>query len=549
MDFLEYLNNDFMNKTFNEWYFDGMFWSNQFNHSQIYNIFFKYRQLEYREKEIIVSEDDALFLTGLPKGNSVLVQFYIEYLISCCKSTYNKSHVLDYTNSFLDLFFANINMIDNGLPYHNFVEIMKRTIRKVPNSKNSLSVKIYDRLIHDSNWHVMSHLADNLFYNAETARIFSNDMVQNIFNIFLQHTKEDNSEFEYLYFFLKKLVLLIANFNKKQSEPFFEQLCRLSLINIKLFTNYSKQIELQFIRDEMTALKNSFSDEDFALLDSELETANKEALSHMIKIDYASDPKQTKIIQDQYQKNIDTFNKMSNDKKILDLICQTYPFSIERTKRIIQQPVSCLSMFANELVLDQDGRVINYKKLTDNELFSLKAKFSLNIDIQVYMQLLVFPFFQTFTLDDESKKFIRSIFENNKLVDRNKIDDLSKLFCQFFNKEFENSVGQIVLAFEDSVRFYLKNQGLNIIKTNQSGHKIDLNYVFNNYENNSFRDKLLETIDEDFYFTLKWLLCDEYGFNLRNNYAHGDVYGSSLRDITAIYAIFQIFRFYFGFMS
>ena len=549
MDFLNYLNNDFKTKDFKNWYFDGMFWFNRFNGSRVYKAFFEYRQLEYREKEIVVSEEDANYLISLPRDNSVLVQFYIEYLISCCKSTYQKSHILDCCNSFIDLFFKNENVIDNGLPYHNFLEVVKRTIRKVPKSKIELSKKIYNFLINCSNYQVTSHLTDNLLYNSETANIFDNEMTQNIFSKYLKYAKENNSEYEFQYFLLKKLSLKIAEHNKKQGELFLEELCRLSLINIKLFNIHTKQVELQFIRDEMTKLKNNFNDEDFALLDSELEIANKEALSHMIKIDYASNPEQAKIVQEQYSKNICIFEKMSNDKKILELICQTSPFSIERTRRIIQQQSGGFSMFSNELLLDQDGRVINYKKLTDNELFSLKAKFSLNIDIQVYTQLLVFPFFQTFLLDDEAKKYIYSIFEKNKLVDDSKVDDLSKLFCQFFNKEFENSVGQIVLAFEDSVRFFLKKQGLNTIKTNQSGHKIDLNYVFNNNENNSFRDKLLETIDEDYYFTLKWLLCDEYGFNLRNNYAHGDIYGSSLRNVTAIFSIFQILRFYLGFKS
>ena len=73
--------------------------------------------------------------------------------------------------------------------------------------------------------------------------------------------------------------------------------------------------------------------------------------------------------------------------------------------------------------------------------------------------------------------------------------------------------------------------------------------IFNYDETNKFRDKLLETIDEDYYFTLTWLLTDEYGMNYRGNNFHGLSNVNISKTTNAIYTALLIIRLYLGFSN
>ena len=89
-----------------------------------------------------------------------------------------------------------------------------------------------------------------------------------------------------------------------------------------------------------------------------------------------------------------------------------------------------------------------------------------------------------------------------------------------------------------------------IRKRDKTNDFIGLNNIFNYYEKNNYRDKLLEVIDENYYFTLKWFLVDKYGFNLKNKVSHRYEYSNDLyNSIFSIYAVIQIFRLYWGFQK
>ena len=78
---------------------------------------------------------------------------------------------------------------------------------------------------------------------------------------------------------------------------------------------------------------------------------------------------------------------------------------------------------------------------------------------------------------------------------------LTHLF-RFFKGDYKNSIFDIILDLEESIRHYFKQRVLNIMKHDGSGDYIGLNNIFNDNKKNSFRDELLKIIDEDYYFTL-----------------------------------------------
>lgn len=316
--------------------------------------------------------------------------------------------------------------------------------------------------------------------------------------------------------------------------------------NIDFMENHVKQIELQKVRRYMDSLK-VYSDKDYLLIDNELEKANKAVLSELKSLTITLTEEKQKQIQDAITKSYEVFKSLNNEQRLIELFLKMKTLSLQDLTKQYENSKKGLISFFGESILDSDGRVINFDNLAKDNEFSLKSTQNISIFVERYMNQIFTPFIKTFSQDDKSKIFINEILANNKLVNPSKADYIESLFSYFLESDYRNSVFDIVEELEDSLRFYFKKEGLNIIKTNESGQFIDINYVFNNKENNSFRDKLLETIDEDYYFTLKWFLTDEYGFNLRNKIAHRINSKDLYKTTFAIYAVIQILRLYWGF--
>ena len=178
-------------------------------------------------------------------------------------------------------------------------------------------------------------------------------------------------------------------------------------------------------------------------------------------------------------------------------------------------------------------------------MFSLDARQYIDIEINFWIDLYFSSFYKYFNLDDESTKTIKKILTESDLIENNDIGKTINPIYLFFKKDFLHSIGDIIINFEGNLRKYLKRKGLNIYKRDKSHDVIDLNYIFNNHKVNSFRDCLLKIIDEDYYFTLKWLLTDKYGFNLRNQLAHDLSDKNILHSTYAIFTTLQILKLYF----
>ena len=69
-------------------------------------------------------------------------------------------------------------------------------------------------------------------------------------------------------------------------------------------------------------------------------------------------------------------------------------------------------------------------------------------------------------------------------------------------------------------------------------------YFFYFNDKNSYKDKLLEIIDEDYYFTFEYLLTDRCGFNFKNIASHRYSCPNADKSLEAVYCILHIFRFY-----
>lgn len=381
----------------------------------------------------------------------------------------------------------------------------------------------------------------------ELNTIFANHQYAEIINKFFK-TKVDKND---IYFYIDTYNDFLKYFKENDKKFYFillKKYCDFILLNLVNIDDNLKQTELQIVRQYMDVLKE-YDDKDYRIIDSELERINKEQLSKLKHRSIPLTDDQIQMVKKQIENNTKTFDSLSNSNKIVKLLFETIPLSLEELKKNYEDSKKGLSALFKESILDQDGRVINFNELTNEQDFSLKITQNIGLRVDIYFDLIFNPFFNTFKMDDEAKKTIIDIFANNKLVDESRKQLLSDLYISFFNGDYKNSIFDIILELEESFRYFLKQCGMNIMKRDGSGNYIGLNNIFNDNNKNSFRDELLKVIDDDYYFTLKWFLTDEYGFDIRDKISHRLKSVNLYKTKFAIYITLHIFRIYWGFQK
>lgn len=336
--------------------------------------------------------------------------------------------------------------------------------------------------------------------------------------------------------------------DKKRRKAFLKKYCDFVIDNISLIDVYRKYILLPLIRDYMDELR-SYSDESYNIIDNNIKIVSNEMLNKLQSFTISLPEDRNEELNDIQKKQYEKFMSMSNSDKVDELFTFLTPFNIDRIKNNISASNSVLHNLFPAFYLDENGKLINYRELTEIQMFSLKAKQHIDIFINFQFYLLIDSFFKTFNIDDSAKEYINKILLNNELVSLEQIEDLSYWFVEFFKTNFRDSVYDIIEEFEASLRYYFENQKMNIFKKNGTGDLIGLSTIFNDNENNPYRDKLYEVIDEDFYFTLKWLLVDEYGLQLRHKITHRFKSKQLYQKTDTIFVVLQIIIFYMGYQK
>ena len=294
---------------------------------------------------------------------------------------------------------------------------------------------------------------------------------------------------------------------------------------------------------------NIYGDSDYYIIDSSLEKANKESLKSMQSVEINLSEEFVKEMEEKinFQKKI--YLKLDCNERIQKLLSELSPINIIETKKYIEESKGAFASAFKEHIVDLDGKVINYNDLDETQMLSLKANEYINIMMRLYFACIIRPFYSSPINEDEVKKSIYNILTNSKLVSSDRIDSLLDSFVALLKQDFKASIYDIVEEFEESLRYYFKNEKMNIYKRNAKRDLIGLSNIFNDHKINTYRDRLYETIDENYYFTLKWFLVDNYGFGLKNKISHRykakDLYNTTY----AIYSAFQILRFYWGFQN
>ncbi len=548
--YLDEINEKMNLKKYNDLYIDDIFFGaeSDFSHDSFISILKKFSNITYSHKNIKVEPDDAqTILENYNASYNVLIRSVLDYLLSN-SSLRSKSNLVSDCKECSILYFENIKKINGGLPTYNLSIILKWTIYKHPSEKKDINDILFSNIIlgKEDTLEYFS-LSDYLLRDKELSNLFTKQQYVDIINKFYKTVVDMKETYFYIDTYNDFLQYFKDN-DKKEYQRLLKKYCDFIFANLVNIDDYLKQNELQKVRQYMDYLAE-YSDKDYQIIDCELERVNKEQISKLEQYNISLPSEQFNQIKKEMERNTKIFESLSSSNKIFKLLLETLPLSLEELRKNYEDSKKGLFAVFKENILDQDGKVLNFNELSDEQNFSLKVTENIGSRVDIYFYLIFNPFFNAFKMDDEAKKTIRDIFSNNKLVDQSRTQLLSDYFISFFEGDYKNSIFDIILELEESVRYYLKQCGLNIMKRDGSGDYIGLNNIFNNNKKNSFRDELLKIIDEDYYFTLKWFLTDEYGFDIRDKISHRLKSVGLYKTKFAIYISLHIFRLYWGFQK
>lgn len=505
-----------------------------------------YRYQSEKNKTFILTEQEYNILENeLIYDYHLLIKSILNYLITFSEHP-DKSNLRNCCIEYIKIFFENIKIINCGLPENNMIKIVKWTINKMPRFKKEISKLLFDKIINgDQSIVEYLSLTNSFIIDNELKDIFGVVQYFDIYDKYLlDYTDEVNIN---LYLDSYKLYydFLLKKTKNPQKERFKKKYCDFVINNIDFINISTKHVLLNNIRDIMNDL--NYSDKDYFIIDKSLEEANHKMLEKLQTQTFWFPKSVTYQIKQFQKEQNEIFFKVNNQDKIVKLLFELTPISISEIKKYIDDNKNQFASMCQKYLLDVDGKVINYKNLKDYEIFSLNAREYIYIITELYYELFIKIFFNNYSNDLISENFIKKICSSNKLISQDRVEIIVDSFISFFKQNFKESVYDIILELEESLRYYFKSLKMNVYKKNRSNDLIDLSTIFNNNTVNQYKDKLLEIIDEDFYFTLKWFLVDNYGFQLRHKIAHRYKSNELYNHKCSIYISIMIFKLYFGF--
>lgn len=331
--------------------------------------------------------------------------------------------------------------------------------------------------------------------------------------------------------------------NKNKVEQTEKDLISFALLNADKFDVFFIQMEFQKLENLMFDL-HCYEDKDFKLIEDYIDNSGKENLANMKVVDLKLSKEESEKINEEYIQYANIFKNFDSVKQINELMFQMEPLNIAYIKENINSKDNWASHFTENIIFDYDGKIINFDKENSKKYeFSIRGKPYCDICIIASVSFIYNIFMKYLKKDDVFKDYLKKIMFSNKLIENDKALILYRKFLLFFGFNLEDSVFDIISEFESSMRYYLKNSGMSIMKRNKKGEVINLNDIFN-YDNNSYKSKLLEIIDDDYYFTLEYLLTDRFGCNFKNIASHRFGNPNANFSSEAVYCVLHIFRFY-----
>lgn len=475
--------------------------------------------------KLIVNDDDCkTIVNNIDHSNHLLIQIF-EYFLLCANENHkdkHKSTLKEVTKSYINYYFGNVSK-DNFTNFnHNLYVVIMWCDYAIHEGLNDIFELMFDNVI--------NYNEPNLYYIWTVTHFINNDK----YSSFIKEKKKISKKVLLIY--EKKLKLLrIANETEAKSIYGFymdflnfykenpqmenrvnDDIANFFLHNINYFDYKFQYCHCKMIRGIMIKNRKKYSIDDFAIIDNSYDRAVEN-----IKKFYTNDyvyclpDEHSQIINEIIKEDSLKFRNREMEKKIDDLIDNIKPLEIKRNFNSEN-----LNLCINKMKL----RLFLLKKIFLNEIKKC-AK------------------------DDEFKDNLRQLLSSSKFISDDLLDFLTRKFIYFLSGNYEDSITDIFITFEECLRFYLKNKGIDIYKPIENMDYAILKDLFD--DSKEYRNNIEKFEDDSLFLTFKLLLLkvknennEIFGFNLRNEIAHGRNIVNNLSSDEAIYSGLLIFKLY-----
>lgn len=542
-EFLERINRELENKDISEWFIDDII--NDANKEccdEIEFLLYKYNIIDDSNSLKVSLEDAEIIISNYKDYYNILIKAVLDYLIALSPQR-NKSKLIEDSQEIIELYFDSLKSRQT-LSFYNLSTILTWTMHKFPKSKEEIKNSLLNKIIADGNEIDKISIVTFIISENVLCNLFSFEDYNKIYDIYFAYQIGKQDVEIYINFYDAFFNYLVKN--KKESKSFLIKFSDFIIKNADKIDVKTKIGLLEKVRKYMNkyGLSNQYE------MNKLIEKGCQEIKKTMFLINVSlSEENQEKLKSFINQQEKD-FKSLSNVQKVIKLMSDSFPLSLETLKKSYEdsKTKNITARFFKERFIF-NNRVVDNDSLNEEERFSLKSKKQIIIIVDIYCATILTPFIRSFILDNQTKEYFYSLLANNYLVSKDYVDYYFEPMIKFFDKDYRNSVYDLIETLEKSLRFYFENQKMNIYKKNSDEEFIGLSDIFNNKEENIYRDKLLETIDEDFYFTLKWFLTDHYGFAIKHRISHRYEDKHLYEEKGTLYIVIQIIRLYFAFQK
>jgi hypothetical protein len=277
--------------------------------------------------------------------------------------------------------------------------------------------------------------------------------------------------------------------------------------------------------------------------------ANKKALESIKPQLIPLDPALAEDLKSKFTETETFIKGLTFPDSVYFFLSSLYPFFLKTLESMIEErKKDSLAGLFNEAYLNEDGELLNGRKLKPYEQFSLDAA----EPISLLFDLTYINFIKCFFRANKDRlniqtihPFIENIVSTNPLIQESDRSEMTVIFDNLFLDKFGDKFTDLCAQLEKSLRYWLSEKGISTKKMKpDSNDEIGISDIFNHAEHNRYRDAIEEVIDEDYYFTLTWMLNDDFGWNLRNDAVHGKLTGEKKMRYSVLFASLQIFKLY-----
>lgn len=299
--------------------------------------------------------------------------------------------------------------------------------------------------------------------------------------------------------------------------------------------------KVHYLKDAINILKTiSGTEIERKQLLQEIDLLQKRAVSNMPVIQASEDNRET------VEEIMSHLESLDEKEEVLCYFALFIPLPMKNVlTQSIEKTIGGISDLFPIGILGKDGKSIAKSrpiKKGDNGIdegafqdkLEYRASEQMNFSSQILVGNTLNYIRSKFTIEESD---IRDIVEESIIVPKDRKESYIKGIFSGFSGDFMTALYILVPQVENSIRELAKQCGEPVYNLNESGIE-ELKTMHAILELDGVKEKL----DDDFLLALKTIFCSKFGFNMRNNIAHGIFSDKQFNSYEALYTWWFILK-------